>query len=162
MLNQGYEPISICSIKKAIILLFLTKAEMVEVKRGKFIHSVSRAYPYPSVIRLSALIRVPFKKIELSRKNILRRDNYRCQYCGCRAVGELTIDHIVPRSRAGTDSWENLVAACVKCNNKKGNRTLEEAGFKLLNQPRRPHHLLFLKQYMGRVEDSWKPFLFMD
>ena len=144
-----------------MLLLFMTKAEIVEERRGRRIKSVSSHYPYPSVIRLSAYIRVPHKKIELSRKNILRRDGFRCQYCG-NMNASLTLDHIIPRSRGGRDTWENLVCACIKCNNRKGSRTPEEANMKLLSIPRRPHHVVFLKHYMGRVDDSWRPYLFMD
>jgi 5-methylcytosine-specific restriction endonuclease McrA len=142
-------------------LLFLTKAEIVAKSDGHVIRSVSRSYPCPSVIRLSNFIRVPFKKIELSRKNIIRRDNFQCQYCGRKHV-ELTIDHIIPKSRGGSDSWDNLVAACKSCNNRKGSRTPEEAGMKLINYPSRPHHILFIKQYSGTLDDNWKPFLFME
>jgi 5-methylcytosine-specific restriction endonuclease McrA len=99
--------------------------------------------------------------IELSRKNIIRRDNYRCQYCG-KKTSTLTIDHVIPKSRGGTDTWDNLVAACVKCNNKKGNRTPSEANMPLLKKPRKPNHIMFLKQFMGTIDDSWRPFLFMD
>ena len=91
----------------------------------------------------------------------MRRDNFRCQYCGTKAHN-LTLDHVIPKSRGGSDSWENLVAACVKCNNKKSNRTPDEANLKLLNKPRRPSHIFFLKQYMGNYDDNWRPFLFMD
>jgi 5-methylcytosine-specific restriction endonuclease McrA len=104
---------------------------------------------------------MPYKRIDLSRKNILKRDNHRCQYCGKKTL-DITIDHIMPKSRGGIDTWDNLVAACVRCNNRKGNRTPDEAGMKLLSKPRRPNHIMFLKQYIGRTEDSWRPFLFMD
>lgn len=161
VLNQSYEPISVCSPKKAMVLLFLMKAEVVAEKDSKFIRTVSRAFPYPSVIKLCTYIRVPYKNIELSRKNILRRDNYKCQYCGKKAP-DMTIDHVIPRSRGGGDTWENLVAACVRCNNRKGNRTPEEAKMPLLSRPKRPHHILFLKQFIGRLEENWRPFLFMD
>lgn len=161
VLNQSYEPVTVCSAKKAILLLFMMKAEIVAVRDGRVVRSVSKVFPYPSVIRLSAFIRVPYKKIELSRKNIMRRDNYTCQYCGSKTF-ELTIDHIIPRSRGGGDSWENLVAACNRCNNRKGNRTPEEAGMSLLGVPRRPHHILFIKHYSGRLDENWRPFLFMD
>ena len=161
ILNQSYEPVSICSAKKAVVLLYLTKADIVAKKDGKVIRSVSNSYPFPSVIRLSAFIRVPFKKIELSRKNILRRDDYYCQYCGKKTT-ELTIDHVIPKSRGGIDSWENLVSACISCNNKKGNRTPEEVNMPLIKKPTRPHHILFLKQFNGKVDKAWKPFLFMD
>ncbi|HPO63646.1 MAG TPA: HNH endonuclease [Candidatus Kapabacteria bacterium] len=161
VLNQGYEPVTICSTKKAVLLLFLTKAELVEEREDKYIRSVSRCFPFPSVIRLSNYIKVPYKKIELSRKNVLRRDENRCQYCGKRDI-EMTIDHIIPKSRGGTDSWENLVTACKHCNNKKGNRTPEEANMKLIKMPRKPNHILFIRQNVGKIEDKWKPFLFME
>lgn len=137
------------------------KAELVEQRNGTYIRSVRQAFPSPSVIRLSAYVRLPFKNIELSRKNLHRRDSFRCQYCG-RKYTALTIDHIIPKSRGGADSWENLITACVQCNNKKGSQTPEEAKMPLLSKPSKPHHILFMKQYLGRVEKEWKPFLFMD
>ncbi len=161
VLNQSYEPITVCDAKKAFLLLFLTKAEIVIKRKEYAIRSKSIVFPYPSVIRLSSYIRVPYKKVELSHKNILRRDNMQCQYCGTR-VGTFTIDHIIPRSRGGSDTWENLTTACTNCNNKKGNRTPEEADMKLLSVPTKPNHILFLKQYMGTVSQEWRPFLFMD
>jgi 5-methylcytosine-specific restriction endonuclease McrA len=162
VLNQGYEPISICSAKKAILLLLLTKAEIVAKKDGITIHSVRANIPLPSIIRLSRYIRIPHKKIELSRKNILRRDGYRCQYCGTTS-GELTVDHIIPKSRGGADTWENLVTACISCNNRKGNRTPEEAGMKLIAKPRKPNHIIFIKNFVGStIDNEWRPYLFVD
>lgn len=161
ILNQSYEPISVCSTKKALLLLFLMKAEIVEERGNHAVRTVRDRYPFPSVIRLSAYLRVPFRKIELSRKNILRRDGYRCQYCGT-TTSPLTVDHVIPRSRGGADSWENLTCACVKCNNKKGNRTPDEARMRLLSVPKKPHHVLFLKHYLGKVDEAWRPYLFMD
>ncbi|MCO5250112.1 MAG: HNH endonuclease [Candidatus Kapabacteria bacterium] len=161
MLNQSYEPITVCSAKKAFLLIYLLKAELVEVRTNKSIRTINRAFPYPSVIKLVSYIKMPYKRIDLSRKNILKRDNHRCQYCGKKTL-DITIDHIIPKSRGGMDTWDNLVAACVRCNNRKGNRTPDEAGMKLLSKPRRPNHIMFLKQYIGRTEDSWRPFLFMD
>jgi 5-methylcytosine-specific restriction endonuclease McrA len=118
------------------------------------------SYPFPSVVRLKLYIHVPFKKIVLTRKNILRRDLYRCQYCG-RSDVTLTIDHIIPKSKAGDDSWENLVAACIRCNNIKGDRTPEEAKMLLRKKPGRPSHITFMKNFAGRVYEDWKPFLYM-
>ncbi|TAL68837.1 MAG: HNH endonuclease [Bacteroidetes bacterium] len=161
ILNQSYEPVSVCSAKKAIILIFLTKAEIVAKRDGKVVRSINYSMPFPSVIRLARYIKVPFKKIELSRRNILKRDGFRCQYCGTKSH-ELTIDHIIPKSRGGSDSWDNLVSACKSCNNKKADRTPEEAGIHLIKRPRRPHHILFITQYMGKVDENWKPFLFME
>ena len=150
-----------CSPQKALIMLFLTKAEVVANRDGKVVRTVDDSFPLPSVIRLSKYIRIPFKRIVLTRKNILRRDNNQCQYCGSRK-NPLTIDHVIPKSRGGGDSWENLVAACVNCNNKKGNQTPEEAGISLIRKPKKPNHILLFRQYMGKVDTNWKPFLFMD
>lgn len=161
VLNQSYEPISICSTKKAIVLLLLTKAEMIEERPAQSIRSVRTQFAFPSVIRLSAYLRVPFKKIELSRKNILRRDGFRCVYCG-NTTPPLTVDHIIPRSRGGADTWENLACACKQCNNRKGNRTPEEANMRLMIRPRKPHHVMFLKHYVGKIDETWRPYLFMD
>jgi 5-methylcytosine-specific restriction endonuclease McrA len=161
VLNQSYEPITVCSVKKAMLLLLMMKADIVAKNEKKSIHTISKSYPYPSVIKLSTYFRIPFKQIELSRKNIIRRDSFTCQYCGAKTQ-DLTIDHIIPRSRGGADTWENLVAACHYCNNKKGNRTPEEAEMQLLSIPRKPHHIMFIKQYSGKVDDKWRPFLFMD
>ncbi|MCS7000627.1 MAG: HNH endonuclease [Bacteroidota bacterium] len=159
VLNQSYEPILICSVKKALLLLFLNKAELVESRNGAVIRSVRAAYPFPSVIRLHAYIHLPYKKVELSRRNILRRDGFACQYCGTRSA-PLTIDHVIPRSRGGNDTWENLVTACIPCNNRKGNRTPEEAGMRLRSVPRKPNHIVFLRNFMGTIEQEWRPYLF--
>lgn len=161
VLNQSYEPVSVCSTKKAILLLLLTKAEVVEHRNAASIRTVRSSFPFPSVIRLSAYIRVPYKRIELSRKNVLRRDGHRCQYCGTMTT-PLTVDHVIPRSRGGIDAWENLVCACVTCNNKKGSRTPDEAHMRLLTIPKRPHHVTFLKHFIGKADDTWRPYLFMD
>ena len=160
VLNQNYEPLSVCNVKKAIILVILGKAELVETAAGKTIRSVSLAIPFPSVVRLSFFIRVPYKKIILSRKNILRRDGHRCQYCG-RGDVPLTLDHVIPRSRGGEETWENLVAACVKCNNKKSDKMADEIDMPLLRKPMRPNHVTFISHYVGNLDDRWKPYLYM-
>lgn len=134
---------------------------MIEVKNGKVIRSASAQYPFPSIVRLGIYIRVPYKKIILSRKNILRRDGHKCQYCGA-SSGTLTIDHIIPRSQGGEESWENLVTACVNCNNKKDDRPLEVTSMKLLKKPIRPNHITFIKHSINKIEESWKPYLFLN
>ena len=160
VLNQNYEPLSVCNVKKAIMLLFLRKADLIESSSGKVIRSVSIALPVPTVVRVSSFVPVPYKKIILSRKNILRRDGHRCQYCG-RGDVPLTLDHVHPKSKGGEDSWENLVAACVKCNNKKGDSTPEEAGLQLMRPPMKPNHVTFIRHFVGNMDDRWKPYLFM-
>ncbi len=137
----------------------MEKAELVSAAEGKLVRSAKSSMEFPSVIRLSSYIHVPFKKVILSRKNILRRDGHQCMYCGARTG--LTVDHIMPKSRHGEDSWENLTTACLRCNNRKGDRTPEEAGLKLRKRPVRPNHVVFLRQYVGKVDKGWEPYLFM-
>ncbi len=161
ILNQNYEPMSVCNVKKAIILLYLGKAELIDTYTGKQLHSVSLTMPFPSIVRLGVYIQIPYKKIILSRKNILRRDGHRCQYC-TRTDLTLTVDHLIPKSRMGEDSWENLVSACVECNNRKGDRTPEEARMKLIRKPMRPNHVTFIRHFVGTIDDTWKPYLFMN
>ena len=159
VLNQNYEPLSICNARRAIILIYQNKAEIVE-RNHHFVRSPTVSIPLPSIVRLQLYIRIPRKRILLNRRNILRRDNNRCQYCGSQA-GLMTIDHVVPRVRGGGDTWENLVCACTHCNTKKGNKTPEQAGMPLLKKPKKPGHLHFMQQLAGNPDDRWKPYLFM-
>ena len=159
VLNQNYEPMSVCNVKRAIILVYLGKAEIIEEDVWS-VQAATWSMPMPLVVRLCLYIKVPHKKVILSRKNIIKRDNHQCQYCGSR-LGPMTVDHIVPKKKKGTDSWENLVSACVACNNKKGNRTPEQAGMRLLRVPSKPTHLMFIQHFVGIRSDKWKPYLFM-
>lgn len=159
MLNQSYEPMTICNLKKAFILLFLNKAELVEDQAGKTVRSVNSTFKWPSVIRLKNYVKTPYRKIIFSRKNILKRDNHRCAYCG-RGDKPLTIDHIIPKSRGGEETWENLIAACTKCNNKKGDRTPAEANMPLLRKAFKPTHVAIIKNASNRLDENWKPYLF--
>lgn len=159
ILNQDYQPLSVCNVKRSLLLLFLDKAEMLHDRPERKILTVSNEYNFPSVIRLRRYARIPYKNIVLTRKNIMKRDGNRCQYCG--SASDLTIDHVIPKSRNGKDTWENLVTACNKCNHKKGNRTPYEAGMPLKKEPFRPSHIIFLRDYMGRIEEHWKPYLYM-
>lgn len=159
MLNQNYEPLSMCSARRAIVLLFQGKVEMVSPADGLKIRTVDQAFSVPSVIRLWQYRKVPYKKIMLTRKNVINRDGHRCQYCGT-SRGSMTVDHVIPRTLGGADTWENLVCACPRCNNRKGNRTPDEAGMKLLRRPFRPSLITFLQKNV-QVADTWKPYLFM-
>lgn len=134
------------------------KADIVETYTDRFINTINTKYPLPSVIKLSHYVRMPYRGVEISRKNIIKRDQGKCQYCGSKS--NLTVDHVHPKSRGGPDTWENLTTACVKCNNKKGNRTPKEAGMKLLSEPVKPNYIVFLKNTLGKVEENWKQFLF--
>jgi 5-methylcytosine-specific restriction endonuclease McrA len=136
VLNASYEPINICAARRALVLVLKGVASAEEVSLHA-IHSARASTRLPSVIRLLEYRRIPHQTRALSRKNILMRDRYTCQYCHrVMPSGELTLDHVIPRSRAGESSWENLVACCHPCNNRKGNRTPEEAGMKLSRAPR--------------------------
>jgi 5-methylcytosine-specific restriction endonuclease McrA len=162
VLNASYEPINVCAARRALVLILKGVAsaeEHVELE----IHSSALSMPMPSVIRLLEYRRIPHQSRALSRKNILMRDRYTCQYCQ-RSLGssDLTLDHVIPRSRAGETSWENLVACCHPCNNRKGNRTPEEAGLKLLRLPRpfTLHTSRHLMRLLGKSDDKWRKYLF--
>ncbi len=159
VLNQDYSALTICSVQRAVVLVLLRKAELVEAHPERFVRSPSARFPWPSIVRLKMYARVPYKRILLSRKNILRRDRFRCQYCGSR--DRLTVDHVLPKSRGGLDTWENLVAACTVCNNRKGNHTPEEARMRLRRKPFRPSHVMFIRDLIGTVDETWKPYLFL-
>lgn len=161
VLNQNYEPLSICTVKRAVIMMFLHKAELIETLDGYRLRSQSAEFPVPSVIRLGYYVKVPGKRIMLTRKNIIKRDGGRCQYCGQKKA-QMTVDHVIPRRFNGEDTWENLVCACQECNNRKGHQRPEQAGLRLIKRPRRPNHITFIQQYVGVQNYRWKPYLFMD
>ncbi|MDA0711151.1 MAG: HNH endonuclease, partial [bacterium] len=145
---------------RAIVLVFRGRAEIVE-SLDISIHSVSRHFPIPSVVRLDFYVRLPSKPLALSKRNVLRRDGHQCQYCGSRR-GPFSIDHVLPRAHGGKDTWENLVCSCHGCNNKKGDRSPGEAGLVLNRKPRTPHHVAFIRHYVGVPDQRWRPYLFMD
>src|SRR5699024_5822728 len=135
VLNKDYQPLSICSVHRSVRLLFLDKAEMLHDYPGRMLRTVTEKYSYPSVIRLYRYIHIPYNNIVLSRRNIFKRDANTCQYCG--DSRNLTIDHVLPRSRRGPDSWENLVTPCHTFNEQKGSSTAKEEGIPLRPKPLR-------------------------
>ncbi len=159
VLNQDYQPLSICSVQRSMKLIFLEKAEMLHDHAYMKLHTINKEFAYPSVIRLRRYIRLPYTKIVLSRRNIMRRDNFTCQYCGSKS--DLTIDHVMPKSRNGGDTWENLTTACNRCNVMKGNKTPAEADMPLRKKPYRPIPITFFRDVMGGIQDHWKPYLYM-
>ncbi len=161
VLNQNYEPLTVCPAKRAVILVFLGKAEIIEYLENSVVHSARESFRMPSVVRLGIYISRPQKRVLLTRRNIIKRDGHRCQYCG-QSRTAMTVDHIIPRNRKGEDTWENLVCACVRCNNKKGDRTTEEVGMELRRQPRRPTHITFIQRFIGLGDQRWKQYLFLD
>lgn len=150
---------TLCSAKKAMTLLFLEKAETVEWRDRDFIKTVSTAIKCPSIIRLKSRTRTARAKVQLNRKNIFKRDGFRCGYCG--SAKDLTIDHIIPKSKGGKSTWENLVSACTSCNNKKDDKFHYDVGLKLRITPKVPNHIIFLTQSIRRIEDNWRPYLYL-
>ena len=157
VLNQDFSPLMVCSVQRAFILVYLNKSEMVRPANGYKLHSVTHSYAMPSVIRLNRYVHAPYKGVTLTRQNIFKRDNFECQYCGTKK--ELTIDHVIPSSRSGAHSWQNLVAACKKCNAKKGDYTPDEASMPLRKKPHKPSYAIFLKDYANGRVGEWDEFL---
>lgn len=169
VISVSYEPVGIIPVRRAITLL-CKGAAVVEVPSDRILRTGrGAAFPCPSVIRL--LRPLPYRRAQnraVSRKHILLRDRYSCQYCGWKAGAgqreELTLDHVVPRAKGGGNSWVNLVACCVRCNNRKGDRSLAESGMKLLHKPAQigvhAKHRLMMEQAGGRGMEEWDRFLF--
>ncbi|RMH69041.1 MAG: HNH endonuclease [Gemmatimonadetes bacterium] len=160
ILNQNYEPLTTCSVRRGIVLMYLNKAELVETYDGAVVKSVRHQFVVPSVLRLLSYVRRTHRRIPLSRRNVLKRDGHRCQYCGT-TEAPLTIDHIVPRKFGGQDTWENLVTACAACNTQKGHRTPEQAGMSLSRKPKEPHYFMSILSASKQPDEKWKPYLFM-
>lgn len=157
VLNAGYEPLGVVSFKRALILVLNQKATVLAGAGELEIHSATETLKLPSVILLSRYVRVPLtRKIPVTRRGVLRRDAWRCAYC---AKAANTIDHVQPKSKGGTDSWENLVACCFRCNNQKSDRTLNELGWELKVSPRMPTGMQWLVRGVERVEPEWDAFL---
>ncbi|MFN7716133.1 MAG: HNH endonuclease [Pseudanabaenaceae cyanobacterium] len=157
VLNASYEPLNITSWQRAVVLLIKGKAEHVE-HNGKMLYP---NFPLPTVIRLVHYINLPYKEVPLTRRNVLHRDSQTCQYCGYMG-DELTLDHVLPKSRGGGESWENIVTACVRCNVKKGNRTPKEAHMVLRRSPRRPQSNLnfeVTKYLRSGNHDEWQKYV---
>lgn len=157
VLNADYSAISICTVPKAFLLVFLNKAEMVAESDTASLRTISSVYSLPTIIRLHQYVRVPYKSIVLNRQNIFKRDGQKCQYCG--ASKDLTLDHVIPKSKGGRSTWENLVAACKLCNSKKGDLLPDEAGMPLKNKPFRPSFVMFVRDCVGNIESTWLPYL---
>jgi 5-methylcytosine-specific restriction endonuclease McrA len=158
VLNASYEPLNVTTVRRAHVLVFKGKAEVIE-QLEKGLHSATDTYAWPHVIRLVQYVRVPRSvQRKISRRALFARDGWRCMYCGTTG-GRLTLDHVVPRSRGGESSWENVVTSCAPCNLRKGDRLLEEAGLVLLRLPRPPAPVLFIHLAAPRIPDRWQPYL---
>ncbi len=157
VLNAGYEPLAVVSFKRALMLVLNEKATVLAGSNDYRVHSASQEFELPTVILLSRYVRISNKRaVPVSRRGVLRRDMHTCAYCGRYAN---TIDHVQPKSRGGRDSWENLVAACLKCNNKKGDRTLSEIGWSLAAVPKMPTGLTWVVRGAEKVDPEWTNYL---
>jgi 5-methylcytosine-specific restriction endonuclease McrA len=159
VLNAGYEPLAVVSFKRALILVLNQKATVLAGSESEMVHSAKNEYELPTVILLQRYVRIPnSKKVPVSRRGVLRRDGYACGYCGKNAN---TIDHVLPKSRGGADSWENLVACCLRCNNKKSDKTPAEMGWELRFTPKMPSGLIWSVRGAEKEEPQWGQFLRM-
>ena len=160
VLNATYEPLNVIPLRRAILLLLKEKAEVIEATE-KCLRAERVDLAVPSVIRLVTYVPVPPRlPLPVSRRSVLARDNYTCQYCGEQpGKAQLTIDHVVPRSKGGGTTWDNVVAACGPCNRRKGNRTPDEARMALLSKPERPRYLAFVLLGDRGRNDTWQKYL---
>lgn len=157
VLNAGYEPLTVVSFKRAMVLVMNDKASVIEHVEGDPVWAGRNAYDRPVVILLTRYVRVPSsRRVPVTRRGVLRRDDHRCGYCGRSAS---TIDHILPRSRGGADSWENLVACCLRCNNIKGDKTPSEMGWSLAITPHAPRDNSWVVRGAEGAHAEWDDFL---
>ncbi len=160
VLNSDYEPLNVCNMRRAILLVHLGKAEVLHTG-GRTIRTYEGEQPSPSVLKLRQHVRRPVPQLRLSRRSIFARDEWECQYCG-QTGKDLTIDHIVPKRLGGGASWENLVACCRRCNSRKGDKMPAQAGMRLRREPRRPRFVQYisLAKYMaGQKNEVWRTYL---
>jgi 5-methylcytosine-specific restriction endonuclease McrA len=158
VLNASYEPLNVTTVRRAHVLVFKGKAEVLEAL-DQSLHSATDTYPWPHVIRLVTYVRVPRAvQRKISRRALFARDEWRCVYCG-ETSGRLTLDHVVPRSRGGDSVWENVVTSCAPCNLRKGDRLLEEVAMELRHPPRPPAPVLFIRLASPNIPAGWQPYL---
>ena len=158
VLNASFEPLNVCSVRRAHVLVYKGKAEVVE-GLDKPLRSAAASFVWPSVIRLGSYVRVPrAAQRKISRRALFARDGWTCVYCGAADV-RLTLDHVVPRSRGGDPVWENVVTSCAPCNLRKGDRLLEEVHMQLATAPKAPAPVLFIRLAAPRIPSGWQPYL---
>jgi len=158
VLNASFEPINVCTVRRAIVLTLKAKAEVLEVGEV-MLHAERLALARPYVIRLKTYVRVPrdAHQRKITRRAVFARDDWTCQYCGSRA--NLTVDHVIPRSKGGLSSWENIVASCAPCNRRKADRTPLQSGMHPLRQPRQPHAEIFIHVSSPTIPPVWRAYL---
>ena len=158
VLNATYEPINVCTVRRATVLLLKEKAEIIE--RSEYeLRSTSTTMPRPVVIRLVSYVRVPrdTHRRKITRRAVFARDRWTCQYCGSRS--NLTVDHVVPRSKGGESAWENIVASCAPCNRRKGDNLPRQVGMRLRREPRTPSPQIFIHVAAPTIPSQWRQWL---
>jgi 5-methylcytosine-specific restriction endonuclease McrA len=160
VLNATYEPINVCTLRRAAVLLLKEKAEPVEQRAGAALHSEHMTLERPDVIRLVNYVRIPREahRRKITRRAVLARDSWTCQYCGSTKSG-LTVDHVIPRSRGGKSVWENIVAACAACNRRKGNRLPKEIHMHPATTPKAPEPTVFIQVASPKIPTTWQQYL---
>lgn len=160
VLNATYEPLNVVSVRRALVLLLKAKAEVLEATEAT-LRAERSSYPYPLVIRLVSYVKVPRQlSLPLTRRTVLARDQYTCQYCGTQpGKHNLTVDHIIPRSKGGLTLWENVVTACGPCNQRKGNRTPHEVNMHLRSKPARPRYIALVMLGYAHAPHEWHKYL---
>ena len=161
VLNSTYEPLNVCNLRRAVVLVYLGKAEVLKTSTDHTLRTVEGVVEFPSVLRLYHQVRRPRPELRLSRRAIFARDNYTCQYCG-QISREMTIDHVVPRRAGGAAAWDNLVASCKTCNSRKGDKHPSQAGLALRRKPTKPRFVPYISftKYLSCLDnDGWREFL---
>ena len=161
VLNSDYEPLNVCHVRRAIVLIYLGKADVLHAEENASALTADGSFALPSVVKLRGHIKRPLPELKLSRRTIFARDNYTCQYCGSNTK-DLTIDHVVPRRAGGQATWENLVTCCRRCNMKKSDKLAHQVGMRLHRPPRRPRYVPYIsltKYLLGRKNEIWRNYL---
>lgn len=158
VLNASYEPINVCTVRRAIVLILKEKAEVIDAGERE-LHSGTMTLTRPSVIRLVTYVKIPYDALRrrITRRAVFARDGWACQYCG--RTSSLTMDHVVPRSKGGGTSWENVVTCCAGCNRRKGDKLPDQAGMKPRKKPRAPHATIFIHVASPTIPMSWQPYV---
>lgn len=160
VLNNDYEPLNVCNIRRAILLVYLGKAEILH-SHGRCLTALSGTFDSPSVVKLRHHVKRPMPELKLSRRSVFARDNYTCQYCG-RQSKELTLDHVIPKHHGGKSTWDNLVCCCRRCNSRKGDKLPDQANMLPAREPKRPRYIPFIsmtKYVEGARNETWRDYL---
>jgi 5-methylcytosine-specific restriction endonuclease McrA len=156
VLNATYEPVNVCTVRRAVVLLLKEKAEVIEHAERE-LHSTSTTIQRPVVIRLVTYVPRDTHRRKITRRAVFARDNWTCQYCGSRS--QLTVDHVVPRSKGGGSTWDNIVASCAPCNRRKGDALLRQSGMHLTRPPRTPSPHVFIQVASPTIPAAWRQYL---